>query len=65
VVCGGGCTYTIPEPVRRGRQTNGARADGKREDLANNDPGSGAPGGRKEEYVDADEGNLSLDGLWV
>jgi len=36
---------TVPEPVRRGRETDTARTDGEREDFADDDPGSGSPCG--------------------
>ena len=58
-------TYAVPKPVRRSRQPNSTRADRKREDLANDDPGTRAPGGGKEKDVDTDKGNLSLDGCRV
>ena len=56
---GGNSTYAIPEPVGRGRQTNTARSNRKREDLSNDHPGTRAPGGSEEGDVEADEGNHS------
>lgn len=58
-------TYAVPEPVGGGGETDTARADGQREDLADDDPGAGAPGGGKEGDVDADEGDHGLDGNLV
>ena len=52
-------TYAIPEPIGRGRQTDTARSNWKREDLSNDHPGTGAPGGSEEGDVEADEGNHS------
>lgn len=51
----------VPEPVGGGRESNTARADGKREDLANDDPGTRTPGAGKEEDEDGNEGDLSVD----
>jgi hypothetical protein len=65
LICRGERAYAVPEPVRRGRQTDSARADRERENLANDDPGSGAPGGGKEEDVYTDEGNHGLDSFRV
>ena len=45
----------VPEPVTRGGESDAAGADGDWEDLADDDPGAGAPGGGEEEDVDADE----------
>ncbi|KFZ02513.1 hypothetical protein V500_00150 [Pseudogymnoascus sp. VKM F-4518 (FW-2643)] len=58
-------TYAVPEPVGGGGETDTARADGQREDLADDDPGAGAPGGGEEGDVDADEGDHGLDGTLV
>lgn len=55
----------VPEPVGRGRDADTARADGQREELADDDPRGGAPGGRKERDEDADERDLGLDGAGV
>lgn len=55
----------VPEPVGGGGHTDTAGSDGQREDLADNDPGDGAPGGGEEGDVDADEGNHGLDGRVV
>lgn len=52
----------VPEPVGGGGQTDTTRSDGEREDLANDDPGTGTPGGGEEEDEDGDEGDLSVDG---
>ena len=53
---------SVPEPVGGGGESDTTRSDGEREDLANDDPGAGAPGGGEEEDEDGDEGNLSVDG---
>lgn len=55
----------VPQPVGGGRQTDTAGADLQGEDLADDDPGAGAPGGGEEEDVDADEGDHGGDGLGV
>ena len=55
----------VPHPVGRGGQGDAAGADGKGKDLADDDPGAGAPGGREEEDEDADEGDLGLDRVGV
>ncbi|KFZ18290.1 hypothetical protein V502_04170 [Pseudogymnoascus sp. VKM F-4520 (FW-2644)] len=60
-----GQTYAVPEPVGGGGETDTARADGQGEDLADDDPGAGAPGGGEEGDVDADEGDHGLDGSLV
>ncbi|KFZ08750.1 hypothetical protein V501_05831 [Pseudogymnoascus sp. VKM F-4519 (FW-2642)] len=52
----------FPEPVGGGGETDTARADGQGEDLADDDPGAGAPGEGEEGDVDADEGDHGLDG---
>lgn len=52
----------IPEPVRAGGDTDAARAYGQGEDLADDDPGGGAPGHGEEADVDADEGDHGRDG---
>ena len=57
--------YAVPQPVGGGRETNATRTDWKREDFANNDPGTRTPGGREEEDVNADERNHGLDGVRV
>lgn len=51
----------VPEPVGGSRDTNTTRSDGEREDLANDDPGTGTPGGGEEEDEDGDESNLGVD----
>ena len=58
-------TYAVPEPVGSGGEGNATRTNGQRVDLANHDPGTGAPGASKEEDVDADECNHSSDGLVI
>ena len=55
-------TYGVPQPVGGGRETDTAGPDRERKDLANNDPGTRAPGGGEEEDEDSDEGNLGVDG---
>lgn len=55
----------VPEPVGGGRETDTARADGEREDLADQDPGTGTPGRGEEEDEDGDEGDLGVDGVDV
>lgn len=55
----GNLTYAVPEPVGRGRQTDAARSNRKREDLSNDHPGTRAPGGSEEGDVEADEGDHS------
>jgi hypothetical protein len=61
---GEGClsTYGVPEPVGGGGQSNTTRADGQREDLADDDPGSRTPGRGEEEDEDGNEGDLGVDG---
>ena len=56
-----GSTYTIPEPVGRGRDTNTAGSNWKRENLSDDHPRTRAPGGSEEGDVEADEGNHSRD----
>lgn len=51
----------VPQPVGSSRETNATRSDGEREDLANDDPGTGTPGGGKEEDEDGNEGDLGVD----
>lgn len=55
----------VPEPVGGGGQSNTAGPDGQREDLTNDDPGTGTPGGGKGEDEDGNEGNLGVDGVDV
>jgi hypothetical protein len=55
----------VPEPVGGGREGDAARANGQREDLADDDPGAGAPGRSEEEDEDADECDFGLDGIGV
>lgn len=59
--CLGG-TYAVPEPVGGGGEADSARADWEGEDLADDNPGGGAPSGREEEDVDADKRNHGRDG---
>jgi hypothetical protein len=56
-----GFAYAVPEPIGGGGETDTTGTDGEREDLADDDPGSGAPGGSEEEDVQADEGNHGAD----
>lgn len=60
-----GCTYAVPEPVGRGGQGNTTGANGQGVDLADNDPGTGAPSTGKEEDVDTDECNHGRKSLRV
>ena len=55
----GNSTHAVPEPIGRGRKTDAARSDRKREDLSNDHPGTRAPGGSEEGDIEADEGNHS------
>lgn len=52
----------VPQPVGRSRQGNTAGADGQGEDLADEDPRAGTPGGGEEEDEDGNEGDLCIDG---
>ena len=52
----------VPKPVGCGGKGNTTGADREREDLANDDPGTRAPGAGKEEDEDGDEGDLGVDG---
>jgi hypothetical protein len=56
---------TIPEPVGSGGKTNTSRSDRDREDFTNNNPSSRSPSGSKEEDVDTDQRDLTLNGRWV
>jgi len=56
---------TIPEPVAGRGQSNTTRTDRQREDLANDDPGRGTPGGGKYGDVQADEGDHGASGVGV
>lgn len=58
-------TYAVPEPVGGGGQSNTTGTDGQREDLADDDPGTRAPGAGEEEDVNADEGDFGADGTLV
>lgn len=55
----------VPQPVRGGGEGDTTGTDGEGEDLADNDPGAGAPGAGEEEDVDADEGDHGGDGARV
>ena len=55
----------VPEPVRGGGEGDTTGTDGERVDLADDDPGAGAPGGGEEEDVDTDEGNHGRDSVGV
>lgn len=50
----------VPEPVGGGGKSNTLGTNGQREDLANDDPSSGTPGGSEEEDIDADEDNKDI-----
>lgn len=52
----------VPQPVGSSGQSNTTRSDRQREDLTNDNPGTGTPGGGEEEDEDGDESNLSVDG---
>jgi hypothetical protein len=52
----------VPEPVGCSGESNTTGADREREDLADDDPGTGTPGAGEEEDEDGDEGNLGVDG---
>lgn len=55
----------VPEPVRGSGESDTTGSDGQREDLANDDPRTGSPGGGEEEDEDGDEGDLGVDGADV
>ena len=55
----------VPEPVGGGGERNTTGADGEREDLTDEDPGTRTPGGGEEEDEDGDERDLSVDGRKV
>lgn len=55
----------VPEPIRRGRETDSARSHGEGEDFADDDPRAGAPCRGEEEDEDTDEGDLGVDGVDV
>ena len=55
----------VPEPVRGRRERNTSGSDGEREDLANENPSTRAPGRSKEEDEDGNEGDLGIDGANV
>lgn len=52
----------VPEPVGGSGETNTTGADGEREDLSDENPGTGAPCRSEEEDEDGDESNLGVDG---
>jgi len=52
----------VPEPVGSSREANATGTNGQREDLADDDPGAGAPGRGKPKDVNGNEGNLGVDG---
>ena len=52
----------VPEPVGGGGQTDTTGADGQRENLADDDPGTGTPGGGEPKDEDGNEGDLGIDG---
>lgn len=54
------CNDAVPEPVGGGGHGDAAGPNGDRVDLADEDPRTGTPGGREEENVDADKGDLDL-----
>ena len=56
-VGGNGGDDTVPEPVGCRSESHTLRADGKRIDLTDHDPGSGTPGGGKGRNVAAGEYN--------
>lgn len=49
----------VPQPVAGGRETDTAGTDGQGEDLADQDPSAGTPGGCEEGDGKTDKGNLS------
>lgn len=51
----------VPEPVGGSGKGDTTGTDGKREDFTNKNPGTGTPGGGKEEDVDGNESNLGVD----
>jgi hypothetical protein len=51
----------VPEPVGGGGKGNTTRANGQREDLTDEDPGTRTPGSGEEEDEDGDERNLGVD----
>lgn len=55
----------VPEPVRGSGETDTTRADGEREDLADDDPGARSPGGSEDGDVQADERNHGADSVGV
>jgi hypothetical protein len=50
----------VPEPVGGGGKSNTLGTNRQREDLANDDPSGGTPGGSEEEDVDADEDDKDI-----
>ena len=51
----------VPEPVGGGGERNTTGADGERENLTNQNPGTRTPGGGEEKDEDGDERDLSVD----
>jgi len=51
----------VPEPVGGCGEGNTTRSDWKRENFADNDPGTRTPGRCEEEDEDGNEGDLSVD----
>ena len=62
---GEGKTYAVPEPVGGCGEGDTARANGKRENFADDDPCTWTPCGREEEDIDTDECDLSPYGCGV
>ena len=50
-------TYAVPQPVGSSGETDTTGSDRDREDLADDNPGTGTPGRGEEEDVDTDEGD--------
>jgi len=55
----------VPEPVGGSGKGDTTGTDGEREDFTNKNPGTGTPGGGKEEDVDGNESNLGVDSGYV
>lgn len=53
--------YGVPQPVGSSGESNTTGADRQREDLANDNPSTRAPGGGEEEDEDGNEGDLGID----
>lgn len=52
----------VPQPVGRSGQSNTTGTDRKREDFTNKNPSTRTPGSGKEEDIDGNESDLSVDG---